>query len=175
MASVDIKDAYFQIPVHPLSRKFLRFVWQSRTYRRAVNAGHNVLLDTAREGLKTTDETTTIRQEQAMVRQATEIDTIQGRPSFSHSYPVVATAGQTHGRSQPGPSSPLLPPLGGRVRRGLGRPLRHLESKRVLDPEEQNLHVNMQELRTMLNCLTRLPDLQRGKVIDLQGDAKKTE
>ena len=33
MASVDLRDAYFQIPIHPESRKFLRFVWKGKTYQ----------------------------------------------------------------------------------------------------------------------------------------------
>lgn len=36
MLSVDLKDAYFQIPVHPESRKFLRFVWEGHTYQFTV-------------------------------------------------------------------------------------------------------------------------------------------
>ena len=33
MASVDLRDAYFQIPLSPVSRKYLRFVWQDRVYQ----------------------------------------------------------------------------------------------------------------------------------------------
>ena len=33
MFSIDLKDAYFQIPVHPDSSPFLRFVWQGITYQ----------------------------------------------------------------------------------------------------------------------------------------------
>ena len=33
MVSVDLRDAYFQIPVHPESRKYLRFVWKGETYQ----------------------------------------------------------------------------------------------------------------------------------------------
>ena len=33
MASIDLKDAYFQIPIHPSSRKYLRFVWEGKTYQ----------------------------------------------------------------------------------------------------------------------------------------------
>ena len=33
MISVDMKDAYFHIPVHPRSRKFLRFVFNNQTYQ----------------------------------------------------------------------------------------------------------------------------------------------
>ena len=33
MISVDLKDAYFQIPVHPVSRKFLMFRWEGKTYQ----------------------------------------------------------------------------------------------------------------------------------------------
>ena len=32
MASIDLKDAYFQIPVHPESRKYLRFVWKEKIF-----------------------------------------------------------------------------------------------------------------------------------------------
>ena len=31
MVSVDLKDAYLQIPIHPQSRRFLRFSWEGRT------------------------------------------------------------------------------------------------------------------------------------------------
>ena len=30
MLSLDLQDAYFQVPVHPTSRKFLRFVWEDQ-------------------------------------------------------------------------------------------------------------------------------------------------
>ena len=33
LASLDLKDAYFQVPVHPSSRKFLRFVSQGPVYQ----------------------------------------------------------------------------------------------------------------------------------------------
>ena len=33
MMSLDLKDAYFQIPVHPDSRKYLRFVWNGRPFQ----------------------------------------------------------------------------------------------------------------------------------------------
>ena len=33
MVSLDLKDAYFQIPIHPDSRKFLRFVTSSGTFQ----------------------------------------------------------------------------------------------------------------------------------------------
>ena len=33
MISIDLKDAYFQIPIHPQSRKYLRFVWGSKTFQ----------------------------------------------------------------------------------------------------------------------------------------------
>ena len=33
LASLDLKDAYFQVPVHPSSRKFLRFVSQGTVYQ----------------------------------------------------------------------------------------------------------------------------------------------
>ena len=33
LASLDLKDAYFQVPVHPSSRKFLRFVSQDTVYQ----------------------------------------------------------------------------------------------------------------------------------------------
>ena len=33
LASLDLKDAYFQLPVHPSSRKFLRFVSQGTVYQ----------------------------------------------------------------------------------------------------------------------------------------------
>ena len=33
MASIDLKEAYLQVPVHPDSRRFLRFVAQSRVYQ----------------------------------------------------------------------------------------------------------------------------------------------
>ena len=36
MASVNLKDAYFQIPIHPGSRKYLRFVWHDRVYQLKV-------------------------------------------------------------------------------------------------------------------------------------------
>ena len=31
--AIDLKDAYFQIPMHQNSKKFLRFVWQGQTYQ----------------------------------------------------------------------------------------------------------------------------------------------
>ena len=31
--AIDLKDAYFQIPMHQSSRKFLRFVWQGQVYQ----------------------------------------------------------------------------------------------------------------------------------------------
>ena len=33
MVSVDLKDAYFQIPVHPGSRKYLQFIWRDQVYQ----------------------------------------------------------------------------------------------------------------------------------------------
>ncbi len=33
MASVDLKDAYYSIPIHPQSRKYLRFLWQGQLYQ----------------------------------------------------------------------------------------------------------------------------------------------
>ena len=33
MASIDLKDAYFQIPIHQASRKYLRFVWAGVVYQ----------------------------------------------------------------------------------------------------------------------------------------------
>ena len=33
MASIDLKEAYLQVPVHPDSRRFLRFVAQGRVYQ----------------------------------------------------------------------------------------------------------------------------------------------
>ena len=30
MMSVDLQDAYFQIPIHPESRKYLHIVWESQ-------------------------------------------------------------------------------------------------------------------------------------------------
>ena len=31
-ASIDLKDAYFHIPIHPSQRKYLRFVWRGKLY-----------------------------------------------------------------------------------------------------------------------------------------------
>ena len=36
MASIDLKEAYLQVPVHPDSRRFLRFVAQGRVYQFSV-------------------------------------------------------------------------------------------------------------------------------------------
>ena len=33
LASVDLRDAYFTVPIHPDSRKFLRFTWQGRLWQ----------------------------------------------------------------------------------------------------------------------------------------------
>ena len=33
MVSIDLKDAYFQIPIHPESRKYLRFVFAGTVYQ----------------------------------------------------------------------------------------------------------------------------------------------
>ena len=33
MTAIDLKDAYFQVPVHPDSRRFLRFVWKGLHYQ----------------------------------------------------------------------------------------------------------------------------------------------
>ena len=33
MVSIDLKDAYFHIPIHPDSRKYLRFVWKGRVWQ----------------------------------------------------------------------------------------------------------------------------------------------
>ena len=38
MVLVDLKDAYFQVPIHPASRKFLRFQWGTKTYQFRVLA-----------------------------------------------------------------------------------------------------------------------------------------
>ena len=32
MVSIDLKDAYFHIPIHPESRKFLCFVWEEKVW-----------------------------------------------------------------------------------------------------------------------------------------------
>ena len=33
MASIDLKDAYYSIPVHEIDRQYLRFVWQNQKYQ----------------------------------------------------------------------------------------------------------------------------------------------
>ena len=33
MASIDLKDAYYSIPVHQIDRQYLRFVWQDKKYQ----------------------------------------------------------------------------------------------------------------------------------------------
>ena len=33
MASIDLKDAYYSIPVHEIDRQYLRFVWQDQKYQ----------------------------------------------------------------------------------------------------------------------------------------------
>ena len=33
MVSLDLKDAYFHVPIHQASRQFLRFVWEGRSYQ----------------------------------------------------------------------------------------------------------------------------------------------
>ena len=33
MVSLDLKDAYFQVPIHPRSRRYMRFVWQGTIYQ----------------------------------------------------------------------------------------------------------------------------------------------
>ena len=33
MASIDLSDAYFQVPVHPSSRKYLRFYHKGKTFQ----------------------------------------------------------------------------------------------------------------------------------------------
>ena len=33
MASIDLKDAYYSIPVHQIDRQYLRFVWQDQKYQ----------------------------------------------------------------------------------------------------------------------------------------------
>ena len=33
MVSIDLKDAYFQVPIHPKSRKYLRFQWEGIPYQ----------------------------------------------------------------------------------------------------------------------------------------------
>ena len=32
-ASIDLKDAYFQVPIHPRARKFFRIAWQGKVYQ----------------------------------------------------------------------------------------------------------------------------------------------
>ena len=32
MVSLDLKDAYFSVPIHPLDRKLLRFFWKSQRF-----------------------------------------------------------------------------------------------------------------------------------------------
>ena len=32
MASIDLKDAYYSVPIHKNSRKYLKFVWNSLIY-----------------------------------------------------------------------------------------------------------------------------------------------
>ena len=33
MISIDLKDAYFQAPIHPASRPHLRFLWRDRAHQ----------------------------------------------------------------------------------------------------------------------------------------------
>ena len=33
MVSLDMKDAYFHVPIHPLSRRYLRFIFNNKTYQ----------------------------------------------------------------------------------------------------------------------------------------------
>ena len=33
MVSLDLKDAYFQVPIHPRSHRYMRFVWQGTIYQ----------------------------------------------------------------------------------------------------------------------------------------------
>ena len=33
MASVDLKDAHYSIPIHPRHQKFLKFLWKNQTYK----------------------------------------------------------------------------------------------------------------------------------------------
>ena len=33
MISLDLQDAYFQVPIHPHSSRYLRFVWEGKTYQ----------------------------------------------------------------------------------------------------------------------------------------------
>jgi len=33
MATLDLKDAYFSIPIFPNDRKFLRFIWEGEVYQ----------------------------------------------------------------------------------------------------------------------------------------------
>ena len=34
--SIDLKDAYFHVPIHPEARKFLRFGWRGRLFQYCV-------------------------------------------------------------------------------------------------------------------------------------------
>ena len=36
MVSIDIKVAFFYVPIHPASRRYLRFVWVGRIYQYQV-------------------------------------------------------------------------------------------------------------------------------------------
>ena len=33
MASVDLRDAYYTVPIHPESRKYLRFIWNDQLWQ----------------------------------------------------------------------------------------------------------------------------------------------
>ena len=33
MMKLDLKDAYYALPIHPCPRKYLRFVYQNKTYK----------------------------------------------------------------------------------------------------------------------------------------------
>ena len=32
MVSLDLKDSYFSVPIHPLDRKLLRFIWKGQRF-----------------------------------------------------------------------------------------------------------------------------------------------
>ena len=33
MINIDLTDAYLSVPIHQESQKFLRFIWQNKTYQ----------------------------------------------------------------------------------------------------------------------------------------------